>query len=115
MQHTDTINSLVVIDAESGAHFEYEGPFSCTREAGAFEVTLPLDQADYASIHESTAEHLTERVGDLALTVVDGMIHASGRIDAADIVGEQLLIRVDDPTHGSTHELDIDPAEVRNE
>jgi hypothetical protein len=111
MQQTDTINSIVVIDAETGAHVTYDGPFSITRDAGHFEVPVPLDQDDYASIPLPTAENLTDRVGDLLLTIADGEPLASGRLDAADAIDDKLVLRADDAERASTADLDIDPEE----
>lgn len=101
----DTVNSVTVIDSDDGGSLTYDGPFSFLRDGGEWEITLPVDPDDRAGIHETTAENLTERVGDFAIAWADGSGEASGKIVAADVLEADLLFRVNDPTH-------VDPADI---
>lgn len=112
MNAADTVNSVVVVDSENGAAFEYDGPFSFLRDGGEWEVSLPTDPDDYASIGETTAENLTDSVGNLAIAWADGDIEASGEIVAADVLEGDLLFRVDDPAYAGPGDVDLSEVDV---
>lgn len=112
LDHKNSVNTLAFVDAGSGSHVEYEGPFIIDYDAGSAEVTIPVDPDDYAGIHQTTAENLTERVHDLAVAIADGGIEVAGFIEAADIIEEKLLVRIDDGNHADPSDFDIDPSKI---
>lgn len=109
---TDTINSVTVVSSTDGATFEYDGPFNFIRDGGHFEVPIPVDPDDYAGIHETTAENLSEREGDILIARADDRIEGSGTIEAADVIEDDLVIRVDDAAYVDPSEVDIDRSEL---
>jgi len=104
----DFINRFAFLDGQNGAHIEYEGPFEFARDGASFEVSIPIDPDDYAGIYQTTAENLSERVGDFGVAVADGGIEASGVIEAAEILESTLVVRVDDGRYVSSSDVDID-------
>lgn len=103
-----TVNSLAFVDADAGSHVEYDGPFKLTGDAGSAEVSIPVDPDDYAGIYETTAENLAEREGDIAVAIADAAIEITGRIESADVVEDELIVRIDDGNRVSASDVDID-------
>lgn len=112
LDHKNSVNTLAFVDDEDGSHVEYEGPFIIDHDAGSAEVTIPVDPDDYAGIHQTTAENLTERVDDLAIAIADGSIEVAGFIEAADVIEDKCLVRIDDGNHADPSDFDIDPSEI---
>ncbi|WP_436348884.1 hypothetical protein [Natronorubrum sp. FCH18a] len=108
----DTINAVVIVDGESGQAFEYRGPYSFRRDGGCWETDIPIGLYERGGIDNATADRLGERVGDVALAYADSNVHSSGVIEAADVIDGKLTIRVDDPAHLSSDDVDVDPSEV---
>lgn len=100
-----TINRFAFIDPDDGSSVEYEGPFQVSRDAWNVEIEVPTDPDDYAGIHEDTAERLTDREGDLGMALADGGVFASGVIEAADVLEETLVIRLNDGNYASPSEV----------
>jgi hypothetical protein len=107
-QSIHVINQFAFLDGHRGAHAGYKGPFELTRDGGSFEVSIPVDPNHYAGIHQTTAENLSERVGDFGVAVAGGRIEATGVIEAADILESTFIVRVNDGRYLSSSELDID-------
>lgn len=108
----NTINAVVLVDPETGATFEHTGPYSFRRDAGDWEADIPADREERGGIEATTAESITDSVGEIALAYVDTRIEASGVIQAADVIEGTLTIRVDDPDHASPEDVDVDLSEV---
>lgn len=108
----NTINAVVFIDPETGETFEYTGPYSFRRDGGDWEADIPVDLEERGGIEDTTADSITESVGELALAYVDTRIEASGVIEAADVIDGTLTIRVDDPDHATPADVDVDLSEV---
>lgn len=100
-----TINSFAFVDPDDGASVEYDGPFEVTRDGGSVEIEVPADPDDYAGIHPGTAERLADREGDLGVALADASIFATGVIEAAGVLDEKLVIRLNDGNYA-------DPSQV---
>lgn len=106
------VNSVAFINSDDGAAIEYEGPFHFLRDGSSWETAIPVDSDDYAGILETTAENLSDRVGDFLVAYADGELKASGTIEAADVIDGDLLVRVDDPTRVDPSEIDLSEVDV---
>jgi len=109
------VHTVTFVDVQDGATIKYDGPFSFTRDGGSAEVTLPIDPGDDAGIYEATAENLTERVGDIVIARNVSGVESSGIIDAADVVEDMLIIRIDDAEYLSPSDIDSEIVEEHYE
>ena len=98
------INSFAFLDPKEGSHIEYGGPFEFERDGGQVEVSLPLKELPGGDV---TADNLTERDGDIGVALADGEIKSSGIISTADIIGEEVIVRVDDGDYADPSKFDV--------
>jgi hypothetical protein len=112
---TARITSFAFVNPEDGHVIEYEGIFEFERDGGCDYVTIPCDGNSSDSIHPRTAQRLTTQTGDIGIAMTDDGITASGIIESADIIEEELLIRVDDAEWASPSDVDVDVEELRAE
>ncbi|SIS06132.1 hypothetical protein [Natronorubrum daqingense] len=110
----DTISALVIVDADTGQAFEYRGPHTFRREGPDWEADIPIGLHSRGGISNDAAANISERTGDIALAYLDTSVHTSGVIDAANVVEGKVTIRVDDPAHIGSDDLEttIDRSEV---
>jgi len=105
------INSIAILDSQTGSHVQYEGPFKMIRDGGYAEVFIPVD--DDAGIAETTAENLAaDRTGDIAVVIADGRVESSGVITIANFLKGDLIVLIDDGNYTDPSEVDVDPEEV---
>lgn len=107
-EHVDRmVNSFAFVKVGTGASFVFDGPFPFLRDGGHFEVAIPVDPDDHAGIHRDVAENYLDNEGNIGIALADGELHASGTIEAVEIVDGQLAIRVDDPEYVSRSEIEV--------
>jgi len=103
-----TVTSITIANTDDGFTLEYDGPFGFTRDGGDFELALPISRTTDVGIFPETADSLTETEGEILVARTDGDVEASGLIEAADIIEDELLVRVDDPEYAGPSDLDRD-------
>jgi hypothetical protein len=111
MTMTRTVTSITIASTDDGFTLEYDGLFEFLRDGGDFELALPIDTDD-SGIYPETADSLTDTEGEILIARTDGDVEASGLIAAADIIEDDLLVRVDDPEYVSSSDLDVDRADL---
>jgi len=111
---TERITSFAFVNRADGHAIEYEGIFEFERDGGCDYITIPCgDTSD--GIHPRTAQRLTTRTGDIGIAMTADGITASGIIQSADVIEEELLVRVDDAEWASPSDVDVDVEELRAE
>lgn len=106
---TTSVDTLAILDRETGAHAAYEGPFRRERTGDCIEIAIPIGSAtDPGQINDHTAKILTNHVGRLAVTTRGTGIDTTGIIEAAEIVGRTVGIQINDSLQRSPEPLDID-------
>lgn len=101
------INRLAFLNPDDAASIQYDGPFTFLREGGSWQTAIPADPDDYSGIYRDTAESLTDTVGHILVAIADGEVVASGFIESADVIEDELRIRVDDPERLNPSEIDM--------
>jgi len=105
----DTIDSLLKVDPESGAAFQYDRYFEFLKHGTRWELSIELgDSPGAGSMHEEEAEMFTEQEGEIAIAMGAGGVVASGVIESADIIEDELIIAVNDPVQINADEIEIE-------
>lgn len=105
----ESVDTLAVIDRETGGHIAYEGPFRRERTQDHVEIALPIGIAtDPGQITDETAAILTDFVGKIAITTVGCGIATTGIIEAVETVGRTVGIRINDSLQRGPEPLALD-------
>jgi hypothetical protein len=105
----NTVDTLAVIDRETGGHIAYEGPFRQERTEEYVEIALPIGIAtEPGQITDETAAILTDFVGKIAITADGRGIETTGIIEAVETVGRTVGIRINDSLQRSPEPLALD-------
>ena len=76
------INKLVVVCDK--AYTELEGPFEHTIDGWMWNVVLPLDENEYASLTSGEEHVVRDSEGWMALAFVDGEVKSFGEVQSID-------------------------------
>lgn len=101
----DSIDSIAFIDRETGSHVAYDGPFTCDRDGHCVDISMPIGEGDSEIIHQ-TASNLADRTNDIAVTTWATEIETTGIIEAADVIEDTLVVRINDRASVSANGVD---------
>lgn len=107
----DRVDTIAIIDRETGSHVSYDGPFDSDREGHCVEISIPIGHAK-GEITPTTAENLSQRSNDIAVTTWATDVETTGIIEAVDVIEERLVVRINDGSAVDPDKVEIDPAEV---
>jgi hypothetical protein len=96
--YPNEIESLLVVDRESGWTKRYTGPYDC-RLDGGFTVTLPTADLAQIGLADDRYPSLATWEDMSALVLTNGSVLASGVITAAALSGDELLVIVAEPNY----------------
>lgn len=92
------IESLLVVDRESGWTKRYTGPYDCRRDGG-FTVTLPTADLAQTGPADERSPSLVGWEDLVALALRNGHVVASGVITAAALSDKELIVIVAESTY----------------